>query len=121
MKTPVIGKYLLFLVAGVLALTGIFKLVGAAEAAEEFGNANAPYILAAVDFLIAAAVFIPRTRLLGVLLAASYFGGVICFQWLTEGAFPIVGMAINTVLYVGAALYRPGLQDGAPADPVRPA
>ena len=112
MRAPIIGKYLLFLIAGVLALTGVFKIVGATEAAAEFGNASAPYILAGVDFLIAVAVFVPRTRLLGVILAASYFGGVICFQWLNEGELPLVGIAINTVLYIGAALYRPGLRSG---------
>ena len=114
MNAPTIGRYLLFFIGGLLLLTGGFKIFGAAEAAEEFGNANAPYILAVVEIIAAIAIFVPRTRLLGVLLAASYFGGVICFQWLNEGEFPIVGMGINAILYIGAALYRPGLRDGSP-------
>lgn len=112
MKAPLIGKYLLFFIAGVLLLTGGFKIFGATEAAEEFGNANAPYILAVVEILAAIAIILPKTRLLGVLLAASYFGGVICFQWLNEGEIPLPGMGINAVLYIGAALYRPSLRNG---------
>lgn len=113
MDTQKIGRLLIYLIVGVFVLTGTFKVVGNAEAAEEFGNSTAPFVLAAVQYLIAAALLVPKTRLLGVLLAASYFGGVICFQWLNEGELPIVGIAINTVLYVGAALHYPFLRDGS--------
>lgn len=104
------GQYALFAVAGVLMLTGFFKVFDAEEAAKEFGNDTAPYILAVVEFIVAAAIIFPKTRLLGVLLAASYFGGAIAFAWLVEGELPIVQIAISTVIYVGAALYRPFLQ-----------
>lgn len=115
-----IGFYVLCLIMLILAVTGTFKLVGAAEAAEEFGNPNAPYVLAAVEYLALICLVVPRTRLLGVILAASYFGGVICFQWLVEGIFPIVGILINVVVYVGAALYRPWLTIGGDPVPTAP-
>ena len=111
MNTQTVGRALVLLIGGVLVLTGVFKLVGGEEDSP-FDDASVPVILAVVEFAVAAAIFIPRTRLLGVLLAASYFGGVICFQWLTEGEVPVVGAAINAVLYVGAALCWPGLRDG---------
>lgn len=109
MNKEKIGLVLIGLVALICALTGVFKIVGAEEAAEGFGNPNAPYILAIVEFTIAAAIAIPRTRLLGVILAASYFGGVIAFSWLAEKELPLPGIAISIVLYLGAALYRPFL------------
>jgi hypothetical protein len=109
------GQYALFAVAGVLLLTGVFKIFSAEEAAKEFGNDTAPYILAVIEFIIATAIIIPKTRLLGVLLAASYFGGAIAFAWLVEGELPIVQVTISTVIYVGAALYRPFLQHNGTA------
>lgn len=102
-----IGLYIIFFIGGVMALTGTLKIVTAAEAAEEFGNETAPYLLAVVQLLIAAAIFVPKTRLLGGILAASYIGGIIAFSWLHQGEAPIVGIVLNTVLYAGLALYRP--------------
>lgn len=102
-----IGLYLLFAIGAAMALTGVFKIVGAEEAGQNFGNTSAPYILAVVEFIIAAAIFLPKTRMLGAILAASYIGGIIAFSWLHEGETPVVGIALNTVLYVGVALYRP--------------
>lgn len=107
------GMYMVMLVGGVMALTGVLKIVGAEEAAKEFGNSNAPYILAVVEFITAAAIFIPRTRMLGIILAASYFGGAIAFSWLAKEEMPLVQMAISAILYIGAALYRPSLQDNS--------
>ena len=112
MNKQKIGTYMIYLVAGVLCLTAVFKIVGGAESAEHFnGNPSAAYILAVVQVLVAAAVFLPRTRLLGIILAASYFGGVIAFSWLVEKEFPIPGIVLNTVLYAGAALVYPSLKD----------
>ena len=106
------GFYVLCLIMVVMAVTGTFKIIGAEEAGENFGNAVAPYVLAAVEYLILACLIFSKTRLLGVILAASYFGGVICFQWLVEGIFPGSGLILNTILYIGAALYRPWLTTG---------
>ena len=105
---------MLYLIVFVLVASGIFKFVGAAELGsdEGLGNVNAPYILGVVDLLIAAALLIPKTRMLGVILAASYFGGAICAAWLVEGEVPIAPAVVNTILYIGAFLYRPSLGDG---------
>jgi len=53
----------------------------------------------------------PKTRLLGIILAASYFGGVIAFSWLVEKELPIPGVVLNTILYIGTALMFPTLKD----------
>lgn len=98
-------------VGAILVLTGIMKFIGAEEKAAEFGNSSAPYILGIVELIAAAAIFYPRTRMLGIILAASYFGGAIAFAWLVEKEMPIVQMTISAILYIGAALYRPFLQN----------
>ncbi|MEL6274701.1 MAG: hypothetical protein AAFU03_06355, partial [Bacteroidota bacterium] len=107
-----IGLIMIGLIGLVMVATGILKMFGADEAAKGFGNPIAPYILAVVQFLIATAIALPRTRLLGVILAASYIGGITAFSWLHEEELPIIGIVLNTILYIGAALYRPGLMDG---------
>ncbi len=70
-------------------------------------------LLAIVELGTVVALAIPRTRLLGVLLVASYLGGVIAFEWLQMPGFPVAGVLLNTLLYAGAALYRPWLTRGA--------
>lgn len=114
------GFYILVLVAAVLVLSGIFKLVSAEEAAKEFGNTSAPYILGILELIMAAAILTPKTRFLGIILAASYFGGTIAFTWLHEGETPMVQMAINAILYIGAALYHPALRGGKGSGFARP-
>ena len=107
-----IGFYLLCFVMFALVGSGVMKVVNAAEVAENLGNARAPYILFVLELLIFAALLIRRTRMLGIILAASYFGGAIAAAWLVEGDLPIGGIVVNTILYIGAYLYRPSLADG---------
>ena len=113
MKRKTIGLILLGLAAFALAGSGIGKFF----AEQEPGMSDFMYsklaFLAIIELLIVAAMVFPATRKLGVILAASYFGGIIAFQWLIEEqAFPIVGVILNTILYAGAALYYPSLTDG---------
>lgn len=112
MNKQKIGLWMLYLVAAAMGITATFKIVGAEDGLELFGNASAPYILAAVQILILVALLMSKTRLLGVLLAASYIGGIIAFSWLHVPEPPIVGIALNIVLYVGAALHWPKLTTG---------
>ncbi len=113
MKQEKIGLGMISLIGVAMAITGVLKIVGAEEAAKGFGNDMAPYILAVVEFIIAALIMIPKRRLLGIILAASYIGGIIAFSWLHEGELPIVGIVLNIILYVGTVLYRPGLMNNS--------
>ena len=116
MKRSTIGLILLGLVAFALVGSGFGKLFGSPEEGTPERMIAMLPAMAVIEFLIVAAMVIPKTRLLGIILAASYFGGVIAFQWLIEGqAFPLVGVIINTLLYVGAVLYYPTLADGKTA------
>lgn len=112
MNKKTIGLVLLGLAAFAFAGSGMAKLVAPDEEMLKMGSNLT--VLAVIEFLIVAAIAIPKTRLLGIILGASYFGGVIAFQWLVEGqAFPIVGVLLNTILFAGAALHYPSLTDGA--------
>ena len=106
------GLWMLYLIAAAMGITATFKIAGVEDGVELFGNASAPYILAAIQLTILAALVMTKTRLLGVMLAASYIGGIIAFSWLHVPEFPIVGIALNIVLYVGAALHWPKLAAG---------
>ena len=107
-----IGLILIGLVGAVLVFSAVMKLVAAPpEVVEQMGG-NLP-VLAAVELLTVVAAAIPRTRLLGILLMASYLGGVIALEWLQQPGPPVAGVILNTLLYVGAALYRPWLTLGA--------
>ncbi len=105
-----IGLILIGLVGFALLGSGIMKLVSPDENMLAMGSALT--ILAIIEFVTVAALIYGKTRLLGVILAASYIGGIIAFSWLVEGETPIVGILLNTLLYVGAALYRPSLTTG---------
>jgi hypothetical protein len=107
-----IGLWMLYLVAAVMGITASFKIVGAEDGVELFGNASAPYILAVVQLIILATLVMAKTRLLGVILAASYIGGIIAFSWLHVPELPIIGIVLNIILYVGAALHWPKLTTG---------
>ena len=115
MKRSTIALALLGFIAFALVATGIIKYLNAADFAEKFGNDNVAYILGTVEIVIAVAIAIPRTRMLGIILAASYFGGAIAISWLVQKELPAAAAGLNAVLYLGAYLYRPSLGDGAPA------
>jgi hypothetical protein len=114
MNKKTIGMALLGLAAFALAGSGAAKLFAAPEPGMSERMVSMLPIMAVIEFLIVAAIAIPRTRKLGIILAASYFGGVIAFQWLIEGqVFPVVGVILNTLLFASAALLYPSLTDGA--------
>ena len=106
-----IGLILLGLAGFAFLGSGIAKLVAPDEDMQAMGGKL--IVLAVIEFLIVGALALPRTRLLGVILGASYFGGVIAWQWLVQDhPVPVVGILLNTILYAGAALYYPGLTNG---------
>jgi hypothetical protein len=113
MKRKTIGMILLGFVAFALVGSGAAKLFAEPEAGMPERFLELKSYLAIIEFLIVAALAFPKTRKLGIILAASYFGGVIAFQWLVEEqAFPVIGVVINSLLYAGAVLYYPSMKDG---------
>lgn len=114
MKKQTIGLILLGLVGLALLGTGTLKLVGGEEVTKTFGGETRPIILALIQFTVLAVLAVPATRKLGIILAASYFGGAIAYSWLALNEVPVPGVVISILLYVGAALYYPSLQDSTP-------
>ncbi|PPK88288.1 hypothetical protein CLV84_1253 [Neolewinella xylanilytica] len=112
MKKETIGLILVGLVGLALFASGMMKLFAPPPEVVESMGSNLP-LLAIVEIGTVVVMAIPRTRLLGILLMASYLGGVIAFEWLQMPGFPVAGVILNTLLYVGAALYRPWLTKGA--------
>lgn len=103
-----IGLLLIGLVGLALAASGVGKLMDPTSITDEILPENLR-ILGIIELIIVVCLALRPTRLLGVILAASYIGGIIAFSWLVEGETPLVGIALNVVLYAGAALYRPWL------------
>jgi hypothetical protein len=113
MNRKTIGLILLGLSALAFIGSGVMKLVAPDEGMLKMGSNLT--ILAIIEFLIVAAIAIPKTRLAGIFLGASYWGAVIAFQWLVEGqgaVLPIIGIVLNTILFAGAALSYPSLMNG---------
>lgn len=108
MKTSLLSWLLAVPIAGMLLFTGVFKLMGSAEALDTFaqiGGAPAMYFTGIVEIATASLLLIPKTRIYGALLAVATMTGAI-FTHLA-GLMPnndeMLPMAI--VLFVlGAAL-----------------
>ena len=114
-----IGLILIGLTGLALLGSGIMKFTQPAEMVEAMGTG--PLLtLAVVEMLIVAALLVPRTRMLGIILAASYIGGIIAFSWLVEKETPFVGIILNTLLYAGAALYRPWVTENRAGEIAQP-
>lgn len=109
-----IGLILIGLVGFALLASGIMKFTQPAEMVDMMG-VGPLLTLAVVELLIVAALLITRTRMLGIILAASYIGGIIAYSWLAAGETPVIGIVLNTLLYAGAALYRPWVTSNAAA------
>jgi len=100
-----IGMILWGLAGLALLASGTAKVLGAEIMVNALG-ANTLWV-GLIEWSCVLAMFLPITRPLGFFLCASYLGGVIAMEWLTMGGVPIPGLALNTLLYVGIALYSP--------------
>ncbi|WP_139211830.1 hypothetical protein [Neolewinella agarilytica] len=105
MSREKIGLALWGLAGLALLASGTAKVFGAEMMVNALG-ANTLWV-GLIEWACVLAMFLPTTRQLGFFLCASYLGGVIATEWLTMGGVPIPGLVLNTLLYVGIALYSP--------------
>lgn len=66
-----------------------------------------PYI-GILEFIIVILYWIPKTSNIGFFLMASYCGGIIASE-ITMGEFPLIGIVVATLFYVGTMLRKPSL------------
>lgn len=85
-----IGLTLIGLVGLALLASGIMKFTQPVEMIEAMGSGPL-LILGITEMLTVAALIFTPTRLLGIILAASYIGGIIAFSWLVEKETPLIG------------------------------
>lgn len=100
-----IGMILWGLVGLALLASGTAKVMGAEMMVSQLGDKT--LWVGLIEWACVIAMFLPATRNLGFFLVASYLGGVIATEWVAGGAAPIPGMVLNTLLYLGIALYAP--------------
>jgi hypothetical protein len=102
-----IGMILWGLVGLALLASGTAKVFGVQQMVDTLG-ANTLWV-GLIEWACVAAMFLPATRNLGFFLVASYLGGVIATEWINLGAAPAPGIVLNTLLYLGIALYTPSM------------
>jgi hypothetical protein len=107
MSKQKIGMILWGLVGVALLASGAAKVFGVQQMVDSLGAKT--LWIGLVEWACVAAMFIPATRKLGFFLCASYLGGVIAVEWVSIEEAPIPGVALNSLLYVGIALYAPSM------------
>lgn len=85
------------------------KISGNPEVVEILNNLNIdPVILGLLGALCVVLYLVPVTSNLGFFMLCSYYGGVIVGE-LAMGEFPLVGILMSVLLYVGTMLRKPYL------------
>lgn len=90
-----------------LLASGTAKVFGVQQMVDTLGSKT--LWVGLIEWACVAAMFIPATRKLGFFLCASYLGGVIATEWVSMDGVPIPGVVLNTLLYLGIALYSPSM------------
>lgn len=107
----IVGWVLAGLVAFALVGSGMVKLSGgeqAAEMAKGLGGAGHVTLLGILELVIALIWLIPRTGIVGTLLAAAYMGGAIAVHFI--GNQPVmIPVIIQMLLWIAAAIRFPEL------------
>jgi hypothetical protein len=112
------GLVLHVLIGGLLIVTGSQKVLGSVppEPLVKLGLGEQARLIGAGALLTALLLLIPRTSLLGILLASSFWGGAICIH-MAHGEtyfFPAVVLVLS---WAGAFLRNPATLSSFSAPP----
>lgn len=112
-KTRKIAGYALSIIPSLMLLmAGIMKVIGHEALVENMSkitNWGDKILLVGIIELVALALYwIPKTSNIGFFLLASYAGGIIVAE-VVGGDFPLPGIMVATMLYVGTMLRKPSL------------
>jgi hypothetical protein len=107
----VVGVVLHVLVGGLMIFAGLGKVLGFAppevvETLQRYGLGEQVRLIGTGELITAILLLVPRTSSLGVLLASSFWGGVICFH-MSHGDSYVFPSVMLVVTWVGAYLRNP--------------
>lgn len=104
-------RFLWALPALALLASGSAKIVQLPSMVENMQAIGAEDILlplGLIELACVAVFLIPKTRLLGFFLLCSYMGGIIATEWISSG-FPLPGLLLESLLWIGMYFERPSL------------
>ncbi|MEQ8238615.1 MAG: DoxX family protein [Cyclobacteriaceae bacterium] len=108
----VIGYVLSILVSLMLLFSGVMKIIGVPEMAENMAKipniGEMVTVIGVIELVSLALYWIPKTSNLGFFLLCSYAGGIIVGEIVT-GEPPIPGTVVAVLLYVSTFLRKPSL------------
>lgn len=104
--------YTLSVVASILVFSsGIFKFIGEANIMDILGQlelANQAILIGIMEIILVALYWIPRSTNLGFFFFCAYIGGITVAEILL-GDFPLPGLSIGAMIYIGTLLRKPKL------------
>lgn len=107
----VIGYILVALPTLMLAVSGTAKIMEAEPLVESLSKINLQediVTIGLIEILCAIIYWLPKAGNIGFFLVCSYYGGVIASEW-AMGHFPLFGVVLLTLFYVGSMLKKPTL------------
>jgi hypothetical protein len=111
-KRKIAGYILSILPSLMIFMAGIMKVIGnegMLENMNKITNWGDKMLLVGLIELGALALYwIPKTSNIGFFLLASFAGGIIVAE-VVAGDFPLSGIIVSTLLYVGTMLKKPSL------------
>jgi hypothetical protein len=112
-KTRKIAGYTLSVIPSLMLLmAGIMKVIGNAEMLENMSKitnwGDKMLLIGLIELSALTLYWIPKTSTIGFFLLASFGGGIIVAE-VVSGDFPLPGIIVTTLFYVGTMLRKPSL------------
>jgi hypothetical protein len=112
-KTRKIAGYTLSVIPSLMILmAGIMKVIGNAEMLENMSKitnwGDKMLLIGLIELSALTLYWIPKTNNIGFFLLASFGGGIIVAE-VVSGNFPLPGIMVATLFYVGTMLRKPSL------------
>ncbi len=112
-KTRRITGYTLSIIPSLMILmAGVMKIIGAAEMQANFAKlpnfGDKLFFIGALELILLALYWTPKTMNIGFFLLCSFGGGIIVAE-IVSGGMPIPGIMVSTLFYVGTMLRKPSL------------
>jgi len=112
-KTRKIAGYTISILASLMILmAGIMKVIGNEGMLENMSKitnwGDKMLLIGLIELGVLALYWIPKTSNIGFFLLASFGGGIIVAE-VVSGSFPLTGIMVTTLFYVGTMLRKPSL------------